>query len=164
MSDLESLILMGFDTESSRNALQIAGSLENAIQLLISGELETIDFTQGVEMKMVLVVRNDISMTAGKVAAQCVHAALGATRIAKTSRPSALSIWEASGEKVVCVQCKSLSELEGVHASAMTAGLPAYIVRDAGRTQVDAGASTVCGIGPAAAEDINLITGHLKLY
>lgn len=34
----------------------------------------------GPDLKLVLVVRTDLRMSAGKVAAQCVHAALQATR------------------------------------------------------------------------------------
>lgn len=45
----------------------------------------------------------------------------------------------------------------------MQAGLPCYLVRDQGRTQIPAGSQTVLAIGPAPKSKINEITGHLKL-
>ena len=35
---------------------------------------------------------------------------------------------------------------------------------DAGRTQIAAGSVTVLALGPAAAADIDQVTGHLKLF
>ena len=43
-------------------------------------------------------------------------------------------------------------------------GLATVIIYDAGRTQVESGSATVLGIGPAPADIIDKITGHLKLY
>jgi PTH2 family peptidyl-tRNA hydrolase len=56
--------------------------------------------------------------------------------------------------------CLCQEELE---ALALQAGLPCYLVRDAGRTQIPAGSQTVLAIGPAPKSKINDITGHLKL-
>ena len=38
-------------------------------------------------------------------------------------------------------------------------GLPSYLVRDAGRTQIPAGTTTVLGIGPGPVDMIDQITG-----
>ena len=46
---------------------------------------------------------------------------------------------------------------------ALAAGLPAYIVCDAGRTQIAAGSQTVLAVGPAPKSVVDAITGHLKL-
>jgi PTH2 family peptidyl-tRNA hydrolase len=35
----------------------------------------------GDDLKLVLLVRNDLGMSPGKIAAQCCHAALGAQRV-----------------------------------------------------------------------------------
>jgi hypothetical protein len=48
-------------------------------------------------------------------------------------------------------------------AQALQAGLPAYIVHDAGRTQIAAGSQTVLAIGPGYKSDIDRITGSLSL-
>ncbi|RYG69890.1 hypothetical protein EON80_08960 [bacterium] len=42
-------------------------------------------------------------------------------------------------------------------------GLVAYIVEDAGRTQILAGSRTVLCLGPAPAKTIDVLTGGLKL-
>lgn len=46
---------------------------------------------------------------------------------------------------------------------AREAGLNTYIVRDAGHTQVEPGSMTVAAIGPGDGEEIDVITGSLKL-
>lgn len=48
-------------------------------------------------------------------------------------------------------------------AAARLAGLPTYIVQDAGRTQVAPGSRTVLAIGPAPRSAIDQVTGHLRL-
>ncbi|MFT7128674.1 MAG: PTH2 family peptidyl-tRNA hydrolase [Gammaproteobacteria bacterium] len=42
-------------------------------------------------------------------------------------------------------------------------GLPAELVKDAGKTVVQAGTITCLGIGRSKRNDVNRITGHLKL-
>ncbi len=46
---------------------------------------------------------------------------------------------------------------------ALSSGLPAYIVHDAGRTQIAAGSQTVLAIGPGPKSHIDRITGGLSL-
>jgi hypothetical protein len=46
---------------------------------------------------------------------------------------------------------------------AKSAGLPLYIVHDAGRTQVAAGSQTVLAVGPGPASLVDSVTGHLSL-
>jgi hypothetical protein len=48
------------------------------------------------DSKQVLLVRTDLDMSAGKIAAQCSHACLGAYRRA-SSDPAALVQWESMG-------------------------------------------------------------------
>ncbi len=47
---------------------------------------------------------------------------------------------------------------------AREAGIIAEIIRDAGRTQIARGTTTVAAVGPAPVNMIDLLTGHLKLY
>mmetsp|Transcript_9667 Transcript_9667/g.17810 ORF Transcript_9667/g.17810 Transcript_9667/m.17810 type:complete len:279 (+) Transcript_9667:125-961(+) len=112
------------------------------------------------EYKMVMCVNMDLKMGKGKIAAQCCHACLGSFRRApeKYVRP-----WARSGQPKIAVKCKDVSELEDLAATAQELNLPYYLVADAGRTQIAAGSRTVCAIGPAPKEVIDLITGHLKL-
>jgi len=114
--------------------------------------------------KMVLVVRTDLGMTKGKVAAQCAHAALNCYKKAVKRHPDALKAWETTGQTKVCLKIDSEEALLDLAAEAKKNGINFGVVRDAGRTQVDAGSLTVLGIGPAKIEQIDAITGHLKLY
>jgi len=114
--------------------------------------------------KMVLVVRTDLGMTKGKVAAQCAHAALDCYKKAVKRHQDALNAWETTGQTKVCLKIDSEAALLDLAAEAKKNGINFGVVRDAGRTQVDAGSLTVLGIGPAKIEQIDKITGHLKLY
>ncbi len=75
------------------------------------------------KVKMVIVVRGDLGMSSGKIAAQCVHAALAAYRQALVQSPPLVRAWEAQGEATICVQCSSDSELEVVLRAARTVRL-----------------------------------------
>lgn len=52
-------------------------------------------------LKMVLVVRTDLGMKKGKIAAQCAHAVVGCYRVASTSCPDILNKWEETGQAKV---------------------------------------------------------------
>lgn len=114
--------------------------------------------------KMVLVVRTDLGMAKGKVAAQCAHAAVLCYKRAMKDQPELLNSWELVGQTKVCLKVDSESSLLELAGQARETGLVFAVVRDAGRTQVDAGTITVLGIGPAPSSALDQITGHLKLY
>jgi len=118
----------------------------------------------GMDLKMVLVIRGDLDMTAGKIAAQCCHATLGVYQSLEQKHAGMLRSWEAGGQKKVALKCKSDGELEQLAAIAKAQRLPHYLVADAGRTQVAAGSRTVLAIGPAPSEAIDAVTGKLRLY
>ena len=61
------------------------------------------------------------------------------------------------------MQVKSEEELEILQAQAVSLGVCAKIIHDAGRTQIASGSATVLGVGPAPKSVINQVTGHLKL-
>ena len=63
----------------------------------------------------------------------------------------------------VALQVKSEEELEVLQAQAVSLGLCARIIQDAGRTQIASGSKTVLGIGPGPKSVIDQVTGHLKL-
>jgi peptidyl-tRNA hydrolase len=63
----------------------------------------------------------------------------------------------------VAVQVKSEEELEVLQAQAVSLGIVARVVRDAGRTQIAAGSATVLGVGPAPKAVVDQVTGGLKL-
>jgi peptidyl-tRNA hydrolase, PTH2 family len=63
----------------------------------------------------------------------------------------------------VALQVKNEAEMEMLQAKAMSLGLVAEVIADAGRTQIASGSHTVLGIGPAPKSVIDEVTGHLKL-
>ncbi|KEP64204.1 UNVERIFIED_CONTAM: peptidyl-tRNA hydrolase, putative [Hammondia hammondi] len=125
-----------------------------------SGDSEGED---GESCKMVLCVRQDLSMGKGKIAAQCGHATLGAYRQAARRHDPFLALWTASGQKKIAVKIKDEAEMRALHADAKKKGVNAYAVCDAGRTQVPAGSFTVLAVGPGPETLVDDVTGHLKL-
>ena len=113
-------------------------------------------------IKQVIVVRTDLDMGKGKIAAQVGHACvLGAEHVRK-SNPDWFSEWWEAQEKVV-LKVSSLKELEQIIQDAIEFNLPWSGVSDAGRTQLPPGTTTCVSIGPAPEEKIDKITGDLKL-
>lgn len=112
---------------------------------------------------MVMLVRMDLDMGKGKVAAQCAHSALGAYEEAVRRRDIHLKSWKRCGQAKIALKVPDESTLLSLTESARNAGLNTYVVRDAGRTQIAAGSVTVAAIGPADVAAVDKITGHLKL-
>ncbi|KAJ1989938.1 hypothetical protein EDC05_004372 [Coemansia umbellata] len=116
------------------------------------------------EIKLVLVIRTDLGMTKGKIAAQCAHATLGCYKRAIRQKPQVLKMWEATGQSKVTLKCASEEEMLELQQRARSLGLVSESICDAGRTQIAAGSRTVLGIGPGPASVVDQVSGHLKLY
>ena len=113
-------------------------------------------------IKQVIVVRTDLQMGKGKIAAQVGHACvLGAEHVRK-SNSEWFNEWWGGQEKVV-LKVTSLKELQAVKLSAIDLNLPWSEVADAGHTQISPGTITCLSIGPAPENMIDKITGDLKL-
>lgn len=111
-------------------------------------------------MKQVIVVRTDIDMSTGKMVAQACHASLGAYR---TADESVANQWEADGGMKAVVTVESEDELEQRFKEARSKNIPAYLVTDAGETELEPGTVTALGVGPANANLVDDITGDLPL-
>jgi peptidyl-tRNA hydrolase, PTH2 family len=111
-------------------------------------------------MKQVIVVNQALKLPKGKLAAQVAHAAIGAYILAEDE---ARVNWIDEGMPKVVLQVGDESELLRLHDLAIDRGLPASLIEDAGRTVIPAGTITCLGIGPADDEDIDQLTGELKL-
>lgn len=118
----------------------------------------------GVELKMVICVRTDLSMSKGKIAAQCGHAVLGAYKIAKRITPEYVKAWEWRAQAKITLKVDSEAQMDEIAAAARAAGLPSIVIEDAGRTEVAPGTRTVLGIGPAPRSEMDVVTGKLKLF
>ncbi|KXN83558.1 putative peptidyl-tRNA hydrolase 2 [Leucoagaricus sp. SymC.cos] len=113
--------------------------------------------------KMVLVVRTDLGMTSGKIAAQCGHATLACYKALVKKNPKLVSHWERTGQAKIALKASSENQLIELEAIAKSLNLCARSIHDAGHTQVEAGTRTVLGIGPAPVQLVNEVTGKLRL-
>ena len=114
------------------------------------------------EIKQVIVVRTDLDMGKGKIAAQVGHACvLGAEHVRKSNSSWFMKWW--NGQEKVVVKVSSLKELEKIRDGAIELALPWSEVTDAGHTQIAPGTTTCISLGPAPEDLIDKITGELTL-
>jgi peptidyl-tRNA hydrolase, PTH2 family len=116
-----------------------------------------------VEFKQVMVVRRDLGMGTGKIAAQVAHAAVMGAEKAKMHKQEWFDAWFESGQAKVVVRVQSREELMDVRKRAESISLPVVQVQDSGLTQIPPGTTTCIGIGPAPADLIDRVTNDLKL-
>jgi peptidyl-tRNA hydrolase, PTH2 family len=114
-----------------------------------------------VAQKLTLIVRTDLDMGRGKIAAQVAHAAVAAV-LATAGTPD-FAAWLQDGQPKVVLKVATQEGLSDIAARASAAGLPAEMIRDAGRTQVSPDTLTCCAVGPADAGRIDAITSGLSL-
>lgn len=133
-------------------------------------------------VKQVIVMRKDLSMRKGKMIAQGAHASMkvlldnmwdmpfeyeddaGKQWRLDVSYESPLEYWLEHGFAKICVYVNSEEELLELLEKAKEAELPCALITDAGRTEFGGIPTNTCiAIGPAYVEDIDPITGHLKL-
>ena len=115
------------------------------------------------EYKMVIVTRSDLSLSAGKLAAQVSHAAVTCTLLTKKNKPEWFAKWQREGAKKVVVKVETLEEFFPLKEKAEKLGITVNIVTDAGHTEIPEGTQTVLGIGPAPSNLIDQVTGELAL-
>ncbi len=115
------------------------------------------------EYKMVVVVRSDLRLSPGKMAAQVAHAAVNCALASKKRKGGWFDPWYQEGQKKVVVKAPSLQELYELKVAAEDAGLGTSLVVDAGLTELPPGTTTCLGIGPGPNEIMDKVTGHLKL-
>ena len=115
------------------------------------------------EVKQVLVLRADLKMGKGKLAAQASHASVLATLEAQRHNKIWYDRWFKMGMKKIVVKVSTDEELHEVFRKAVKAKLPRALINDAGHTQLPPGTATAVGIGPAPEQLIDPITNSLKL-
>ncbi len=112
---------------------------------------------------MVLVTRNDLNLSSGKLAAQCSHATAECVLKAKRQSPQILDKYLKTGARKIVCTTTNVDALKRIYGEAKDAGLICYMVRDAGHTEIPAGTVTVVGIGPGMRNSIDKITSSLPL-
>lgn len=137
--------------------------------------------------KQMIVMRRDLKMRKGKIAAQaghaCVEAVLGA--LAREGRlsdvtfengeitlarrpddpPTPLTEWFENGVAKICVYVDSEEELRAVHEKATEAGILSVLITDAGFTEFHGVPTCTClAFEPLPADRVDPITGPLPLF
>lgn len=74
-----------------------------------------------------------------------------------------LKRWERLGQAKVALKVDTEDDMLMLQAQAVSLGLCAQVIHDAGRTQIASGSATVLGVGPAPKSKIDEVTGYLKL-
>lgn len=111
-------------------------------------------------MKQAIVVRTDLKMGKGKIAAQSCHACLSSY---KKTDSRIRRKWELTGQKKVVLKVSSEEDLLKIFAKAKNTSVSCALITDAGHTQVEPSTRTCVGIGPASDDEIDELTGDLKL-
>ncbi len=135
------------------------------------------------EPKQVIVMRKDLNMRKGKMVAQGAHASMGVLlhmmgepqEGVRVEQDRPLSVYRLYAEGYVrdwlkgrftkiCVSVNSEQELLDIYRKAQDEGIPCVLITDSGLTEFNGVPTNTCvGIGPWKSEDIDAITGDLKL-
>lgn len=125
------------------------------------------------EAKQVIVMRKDLNMRKGKMVAQGAHASIAFLcdygkniddMVLRKQLSPAMEQWIKNAFKKICVGVDSEEELLETYEKAKAAGLESRLVRDSGLTEFAGEPTYTCvAIGPNWSEDIDKITGELKL-
>jgi len=113
--------------------------------------------------KMVVVLRTDLKMSKGKIAAQAGHAAVSAAEEARKRHLQWWKKWIGEGQCKIAVKVQSEKELLDLEREAKELKLPSALISDRGLTELPPGTITCLGIGPAPTNEIDKITGELDL-
>ena len=141
-------------------------------------------------VKQVIVVRKDLSMRKGKIAAQVAHASMKilldlmskterietidcepkplsftvVTRKFEIGKGLPLDMWLQGSFAKIVVYCNSEEELLQLSFKAMEAEIAHALIVDSGYTEFKGVPTKTClALGPHDSEELNKITGHLKL-
>lgn len=126
--------------------------------------------------KQIILIRNDLNLSNGKLAAQVAHASVSAflNREKSDDLPAnnqlILNLSEADCEWLthrftkICLGVKDEQELIHYYNEAKKMGLKCSLIKDAGFTELEQPTYTTVGIGPDFNEKINVLTGNLKRY
>jgi PTH2 family peptidyl-tRNA hydrolase len=138
--------------------------------------------------KQMIVMRRDLKMRKGKVAAQAGHACVEATLMALAregrldqvrvtpdqgwvylddgdGEPTPLTEWFDAGVAKICVYVDSEAELLDLAARGREQGFAVALVRDAGHTEFHGEPTYTClAFEPLSAEQVDPLTGDLPLF
>lgn len=132
------------------------------------------------QAKQVIVMRNDLGMRKGKMIAQGAHSSIafltqhgnnlmdaaldGSKPYLWAQLTPAQAAWIKGIFKKICVRVDSEEELLEITEKAKQAGLTVALIQDAGLTEFGGVPTyTCCALGPDWEDEIDAVTGDLKL-
>lgn len=110
--------------------------------------------------KQAIIIRQDLNMPKGKLAAQAAHASVSA--VLKSGKEF-VKKWESEGMKKVVLKVNDLSELKKLQSEAKKNKLVNVMITDAGKTFFKSGTITCLAIGPDKEKEVDKVSGKLKL-
>jgi len=141
-------------------------------------------------IKQIILIRKDLKMRRGKEMSQACHASMKVIfdmmgtydpedrlfrsfnlglpygwveKRLRLYKDSPLEQWVNGLFTKVVVSVDSEEELLKLHQDALNKNLPCSLIKDAGHTEFKEPTYTAVAIGPAESEEIDKLTGHLKL-
>lgn len=112
------------------------------------------------DYKQAILIRSDLKLPKGKMAAQASHASVEA---ALRSKKSLVKAWRNEGMAKIVLKVDNEKELLKYNQIAKDLGLTTAVITDAGHTVVEPGTRTCVGIGPDTEERIDKVISELKL-
>lgn len=110
--------------------------------------------------KQAIIIREDLKLPKGKMAAQAAHASVDA--VLKADK-DAVKYWRQEGMAKIVLKVESEKELHSLIQLAKDEDIVTSVITDAGRTVVEPGTVTCGAIGPDTDDTVDRITGKLKL-
>jgi PTH2 family peptidyl-tRNA hydrolase len=157
------------------DTVEVAGSNPARVTLRLLARfllLENLEAAMS-DVKQVIVVRKDLNMRKGKIAAQVAHASMkflvdnneaerGDEVIIKLTPAEAM--WLTGSFTKVVVGVDSEEALQNLIFQAEMSDVEVHPIIDAGRTEFNGVPTLTCAaFGPCTAEELDKITGNLKL-
>lgn len=112
------------------------------------------------KFKQLIIVRNDLNLPKGKLAAQVAHAAV---ECVLRSEKNIIKSWRGEGMAKIVLRVDDLKDLQKFNQLAKDANIITALITDAGHTVVEPGTVTCLGIGPEKSEKLDKLFGELKL-
>jgi len=127
--------------------------------------------------KQAIIIRTDLKMRKGKMVSQGAHASLkvftddmkvehrshSINRVLNFESGCPMSAWLDGIYKKVVLAIDTEEGLLALHNQAIKAGLPASLIQDLGLTEFNEPTYTAVAIGPWWPDDVDEITGKLRL-
>jgi PTH2 family peptidyl-tRNA hydrolase len=113
--------------------------------------------------KQSIVVRKDIPMSSGKMSVQVAHASVGTILSARPDLDK-VTDWFLEGFRKIVLEAKSEKEILDLEQKCIQNNIPYFVVKDFGLTELEPNTVTCIGIGPDLNENVDKITGRLKLW